>query len=339
MTAVYPAGVISSPGETLALTTTYATLGIPGIETKQVLVYVPSVDFRLTFNPLLLAAYLYDNSQTGAAKWVDLTRVLTDRTSEGTATSLDSLTTSDRLFLCFSDAVRGFYVQMTASVNGSANVMTVKYWNGAWTDTSATDGTISSAKSLAQTGPVTWTAKTDWKAQTLGGPIHKYGTQPYAKIDSGLDTAEALDATEIEITMDADPSSAIVAGDYVLIDTEVMQVVASSATGNLITVVRGALGSTAATHSTNADTYLYNIGGPGVHGFWVELLWDSAMDSDTEIQDIWSINKATDYGYYRAGVEYPFSLDRRHTGALEFDLAAGTDTAQITWFKTIAGGG
>jgi len=334
MSATYPAGLTGNTGETLALTTTYATLGIPGMEVKQAILYTPSVDFRMTVNPAIKAVYLYDNSQTGTAKWRDLTLVLTDRSATGTTTYMDSLTASDRLFICFADTVRGFQIDMTASVNATASVLTPKYWNGAWTDPTATDGSITGTASLGKTGPVTWTAVTDWKSAKLGGPSNAYGT-PYASIDSGLDTAEVLTATDTGITMDADPSSAIVAGDHILIGSEVMYVNISSATANLLTVTRGALGSTAATHSTNADTYIYNIGGPSIEGFWVACEWSGGLDSDTEIANLWSINKSTSYGYFRAGQEYFISFDRRAVGALEFDLAAGTDTAEITWIRTI----
>lgn len=46
--------------------------------------------------------------------------------------------------------------------NGSAAVMQGHYWNGAWTSlASFTDNTITSSKSLAKSGTMTWTAPTD----------------------------------------------------------------------------------------------------------------------------------------------------------------------------------
>ena len=329
---IYPAGVTSIQGETLALSTTLASLGIPGVETKQLTLYSPSLDFRLHINPRLLAAYMYDNSQTTTAKWINLTRVLDDRTAAGTSTSLNSMTASDRLFLCFSDVTGGFRVVMTASVNATANTMGCKYWNGsAWTNLTPTDGTDTGA-SLAQSGSVTWTAPTAAVMAYLGGPNNRYGT-PHALIDSGLDTAEVLTAVDTEITMDADPSTAIVAGDYIIVESEVMYVNISSATSNLLTVTRGVMGSTAATHVTNTDTYIYNIGGPAIHGFWVEVSWDNGLDADTEIQDIWALNKNSSRGYMLGGVPHNISLDRRYTGAIEALTAGGTDTLQVTWMK------
>jgi len=302
-------------------------LGAPP-DAYQAVLYAPSVDYRLHFNPALLAAFVYDNSQTGAAKWIDVTALVNARGATGTLTYLDSLTTSDRLFLCFSGVTGGFRVVMTASVNGTANNMTANYWNGAWTSLSVTDGTDTGA-SLAQSGNCTWTAPTDAVMQPLGGK-HTYG-MPFAQIDSGLTTDEALDASEVEVTMNADPSATILAGDYVLWDTEVCYVQASSATGNLLTVIRGVLGSTAATHTTAKATYIYNIGGPATHGFWVELLWNAGMDADTEIANIWALNKDSNRLYCRAGVEYPVSFNPYAVGAIEALVAASTDTLQVDW--------
>jgi len=346
--AIYPAGVTTVKGEQVSLTTTYATVGIPGYETKQALVYVPSTDFRMGINPAITEIWFYDNSQTGAAKWVNLKtsgRDLTDRTTTGSGTTLDSLTVDDRLLICFSDTVGGFYVDMTASVNTTANRVMQCQYNVAsvWTALTELDGTIvATAKSLGQDGAVTFTAPTTWtRNRFIEGAPHKYGTHlAISDVDSGIDTAEALDATEKEITMDADPSSAIVAGDYILIGTEVMHVISSSATDTLVVVHRGVLGSTAATHTTAADVYIYRFDCPTItQGYWLKTNWTGgALHTDVEVQDLWSINKNQDYGYFRAGTEYSISFDRRHDGALEFDLAAGTDTADITWVRTVIRG-
>ncbi len=59
---------------------------------------------------------------------------------------------------------------------------------------------------------------------------------------------EALDATETGV--DVDYGAAFIAGDYIIVGSEVMKV--SSISSNTLTVVRGAKGTTAATHSNNA---------------------------------------------------------------------------------------
>ena len=73
---------------------------------------------------------------------------------------------------------------------------------------------------------------------------------------------------------------------------------------------------------------------PPIEGFWLRLSWDAALDSDTEIDEIWALNKNTSRGYFRAGKEYELSLDRRNVGALEAALASGTDTLEVTWIVT-----
>ncbi|KKM85258.1 hypothetical protein LCGC14_1290910 [marine sediment metagenome] len=343
MGATYPAGITTNYGEQLSLTTALASLGMPGIETKQALLYCDG-DFRLHINPAILEIYFYDNSQTGVAKWVNLKqpgRDLTDRTTTGSGTVLDTLTVDDRLLICFSDLVAGFRVVMTASVNAEASrVMVCEYpVVAAWTGLTETDGTIvATAKSLGQTGSVTFTAVTDWASNHFGSALHIYGTHlAIDDVDTGLDTAEELDATETDITMDADPSSAIVAGDYIIIDTEVMYVNSSSATNTLLIVTRGVLGSTAATHSTNADTFIYRFDCPSsTRGFWLKTNWTGGdLGADVEIQDLWALNKNTNRMFLHAGVEYPISFDRRVTGAIEALHATATATLDVNWIRTV----
>jgi hypothetical protein len=69
-------------------------------------------------------------------------------------------------------------------------------------------------------------------------------------VDSGIDTDEALDASETAIDCDADATAAIPAGSRIRIDNEYMRV---TGTGTTLTVVRD---GNAATHDTNADIYL-----------------------------------------------------------------------------------
>jgi len=54
---------------------------------------------------------------------------------------------------------------ITESYNANASVATAEYWNGAaWTSLSTfVDGTISSGKTLAASGAMTWVAPTDWE--------------------------------------------------------------------------------------------------------------------------------------------------------------------------------
>ena len=46
-------------------------------------------------------------------------------------------------------------------------------------------------------------------------------------------------------------------------------------------------------------------------------------------------NPNTNRGFFRAGVEYAFSFDRREISGIEALVGANTDTLQITWIRTM----
>ncbi len=344
---VFPAGVGSNNiGEQLSLTNALASLGMPGIETKQALLRVADSDWRLHINPLIKAIWFYDNSQTGIAKWVNLKTDgidLTDRTSTGSGTGLDTITVDDRLLICFADLVAGMHIEMTASVNTVASrVMVAEYpVVAAWTGLTETDGTIvATAKSLGQTGDLTFTAVTDWRSNHFGD-THQFAVDlAIDDVDTGIDIGTDPGATGIAIVMDADPSTAILAGDHILIDTEVMRVLSSTATGNIVNVVRAKFGSTAAAHTAGADVFIYRFDCPdAIDGYWLKLNWTGgSLHTDVEIQDLWSLNKNTDRWFMHAGTEYPISFDRRDTGAIEAVLASGTATLDVNWLRVVGAG-
>jgi len=76
----------------------------------------------------------------------------------------------------------------------------------------------------------------------------------YIQVDTGIDTDEALDTSETGIDCDADATTAIPVGSVIHVENEQMYV---SATGTSLTVIRGFNGTTAATHTTNKDIYIY----------------------------------------------------------------------------------
>lgn len=205
----------------------------------------------------------YDASNSAGARYESgsgssasgLLSDLTDRdTATGTGTAMDSSPASvDFLYFCTTDVIGGLHV-VIGSANGTASTTTIVEYrknDDTWAALTISDGTASGGVGLAQTGAITWTAPTDAKPVSLGGP-------------QGIVT-----------------------------DTDA----------------------------------------PGNFGFWWRVSWDEALDSDTEIDEIWTLNKATDRGYYRAAVEYPISLDRRNVGAIEAVLASSTDTLQVTWLR------
>ena len=261
----YPVGATRNQGETLALSTTVASLGIPP-DYHQAIVYNPATDFRLHMNPRILDAVFFDESAATGSEYVNtsssvnLVTDLTDRsTGTGTGTTLDSSTTSDFLYICLYEPTAGIRI-VIGSANSTANTTLVGAYrknDDTWANLSVTDGTASGGVALAQTGAVTWSAKTDWKSAQLVGP---HGIADEKNSTSGIG---------------------------------------------------------------------------GTVGFWMRLSWDEALDSDTEITEIWTLSNDTNRGYYRAGQEYGLSFDRSRVGAVEAVLASGTDTMQITWVRTV----
>jgi len=264
--SAYPVGATRVQGDTLALSTTVASLGIPP-DFHQAIVYNPATDFRLHINPRILDVVFFDDSAATGAEYintsssVNLNTDLTDRgTGTGSGTTLDSSTTSDFLYICLYEPTAGINVTIGAA-NSTTSTLTAEYRKNddTWADLSATDNTDSGGATLAQTGSITWTAVTDWKAVQLVGP---------------------------QVTAVADEKNS------------------TSGVG-------------------------------GTVGFWLRLSWSVALDSDTEITELWTLNNDTNRGYFRAGQEYGLSFDRSRVGAIEAILAAGTDTAQITWVRTV----
>jgi len=249
-------------GETLATSTTAATLSIDP-NADQFILYQPTEDFRLSLNPALIDAVFYNASATAGSRYESsgggLVRDLRARnTSTGTGTLLDSSSTSDFLYLCFSDPVSGIHLLIPSPNGSGAAALTIKYRKNddTWTALSVTDNTRATRTFATSDRSITWTAVTDWKKATLVG--------------------------------------------------------ASAITDNATTGERGTR-----------------------NGFWIQIAWSVALDSDTEISDIWTINQGVTYGYFRAGTEYTFTCDKSQVGAIEADLASGTDTMQITWIRSV----
>jgi hypothetical protein len=263
MPSTYPVGATRVQGETLALSTAAAVLGIPP-NVHQLLVYNPATDFRLHLNPAIIDIVFFDESGAAGSEYITASSLttlfndLTDRnTGTGSGTTLDAATTSDFLYICLAEPVAGLRVTIGAA-NGDSSVMTGEYRKNddTWAGLSITDGTASGGDTLAQTGNITWTAVTDWKRASLTGPQ------------------------------------------------------------GIVTVPDGP---------------------GGTSGHWMRLSFGTALDADTEVTEIWPMSNDSSRGYFRAGQEYTFSISRRVVGAIEMLVAAGTDTAELTWVRTVQG--
>ena len=78
-----------------------------------------------------------------------------------------------------------------------------------------------------------------------------------------------------------------------------------------------------------------NPDAPALEGFWLQILWSAALDSDVEIENIWGLPVDTNYGYFDGSIHYIFPVDRRNVGAIAALLGAGTDTLNIDYLKAV----
>ena len=124
-----------------------------------------AVGLQYALNPYLAVLKTAD----AGATWTDYSSAAQD---EDTAThvdlsSLSTLANGDAVFIGATTPFRGIDVDVDGA-NGNSSVLTASYWNGsAWTDTSDTDGTISSGKTMGQDGTITWSVPSAWSAGSL----------------------------------------------------------------------------------------------------------------------------------------------------------------------------
>lgn len=121
-----------------------------------------------------------------------------------TLSSLGTPAQSDFLFVGCPVPFAGASIDVDAA-NGTASVLTVKYWKSdlTWADITATDNTASGGASLAQDGTVTWTAPTDWQIASLDtamglsagfGNTGKYLYWTRWEFSGGLDSSTTLNS-------------------------------------------------------------------------------------------------------------------------------------------------
>ena len=73
-----------------------------------------------------------------------------------------------------------------------------------------------------------------------------------------------------------------------------------------------------------------------------QIYWSATLSADVEIANVWTLNKNTNRGYFRGGLEYPISFDARVVGAIEAILESdklpdqsAKDTMEINWIRTV----
>lgn len=182
---------------------------------REVLISFPSTAaVRMGFTPMVLDAYFFDESATGVLEWIRLTtlgapnqpsmvdREAIDHPQVTSTTYLDSMTTSDFIYVCFSRPSGGVYFDV---VNANANAATASAGYIAESDvnaftalTIATDGTASGGATLAVDGAMTWTTPTDWRRTSLrallGGTTapELVGYWCRISVSAGLDAATSI---------------------------------------------------------------------------------------------------------------------------------------------------
>lgn len=130
---------------------------------------VTAVVIRYALNPWLSVLKTTD-ALAAVANLTDASENLQDNDTATTLSmnSFDTAANNNYLYVGSHIPFRGART-IIGNTNGTASVLTVKYWKNddTWADTSATDGTASGGATLAQTGNVSWTLPTDWKRATI----------------------------------------------------------------------------------------------------------------------------------------------------------------------------
>jgi hypothetical protein len=317
-----------------ALTTTATYIGIPEqvshlYITPRNLVTDPVAKFAL--NPYLVVLKTTDAMATAPTDYSSAAQDCDDSTVI-TFTSLDTLANSGFLLIGAHLHFRGFYVTMSATVNGTASVMSVDYWKSdkTWATTTATDGTTSGGKTFAQSGLVYWTVPSTWVRTKLsdiysgaslvdgaagvftGSPIYLF---------PGSNTVTCTTAGDCTITLPTGSTGMVrgsASGGGTMAVTSEPVVLAAGA--NTVTT-SGAIGTIAVTintstpHSKATDTELY----------WVRVSVDAAVDSSTATS-IYAANRSTAYGELLAGqpFEQRIKTGIGGYGCVEGVMAAGT---------------
>ncbi len=158
----------STAGGGTALTGTAARIVLPRATKQLQLIprnFSTAVVVKFNLNPFLTVLKTTDLLATTLTDYSEQAQD-NDTGTDVTLSSLSTLANLDALYVGAYVPFSGVQIDVDAG-NGTAGTILVQYWNGsAWTDTSATDGTISTT-SLNQDGNVTWTVPTAWVMERL----------------------------------------------------------------------------------------------------------------------------------------------------------------------------
>src|SRR3989304_235767 len=158
------------------------TAGAAGLK----LVYDDSID---------LGHYLVATSikkRTSAPAWSTLTNAFDGSTD--TTEDLD-WTTTDEIYIFSTVKFSEIVFDMGSTVNDIASVMSGAGWNGwTWTSVTLTDGTVTSGKTLAKDGSITFTPIHDWDQCTLDS-VTGYAI----KLMVSVNLTASIDINEVQV--------------------------------------------------------------------------------------------------------------------------------------------
>jgi len=118
---------------------------------------------RVSLNPYLTIFYTVD----AGVNVTDISAEMQDGDTTDVAIDSFAITPTGFMYVGADLPFRGVAIDVGTGPNGTANNLTVKYWNGgAWVDISDTDATDTGA-SLAVDGTVTWTVPAAWTKASL----------------------------------------------------------------------------------------------------------------------------------------------------------------------------
>ena len=127
--------------------------------------------FRLITRAEASVVYGY----TGSA-YSDMTSTCRDTTADDVnLATIFATAGSDALYVGSTEPFRGLYVAQDDSVSSASSVLSVAYWNGAWTNLGVSDGTRhTSGKTFSGGGSVPWSLPVDWMRRAVNSSARIY---------------------------------------------------------------------------------------------------------------------------------------------------------------------
>jgi hypothetical protein len=131
------------------------------------------------------------------ATYTSYTTEVSDGTASTVATlsSLDTVANGDWCVMKYSKKFVGAHFDMVL-MNATAATMSLHYWNGAWTDLTFADGTLTATETLSADGYLWWAIPTDWlPSDSTGSGVLGYEIQ--ISVSTAIDSSVTISEVEI----------------------------------------------------------------------------------------------------------------------------------------------